>query len=197
MSGGPWRALTAKLRAAGPPDAVAVTVATLALVGASLVYTIQVPALKDRADCLLFNSLGAGGPRGRSLFVATVITGAVLPNVMALLYLLWKGRADRVHTLARVLAPLSLTFFLPSLFTWQFGRARPLVYLVTLGIFGLGLRQGLPGSLTELKERLRWDEWRRPPRWSYTLVVVLASLAYAAYMSFFTIRNHHLVGTTA
>jgi uncharacterized membrane protein len=196
MRFGLWRALTAKLRAVGPPDAVAIAVATLALVGASLVYTVQVLALKNRADFLLFNNLG-GGPRGRNLFVITVILGAVLPNLLALGYHLWTGRADRVLWLARVLAPLSLTFLLPSLFTWQFGRSRPMVYLVTLGIFGLGLRQLLPGCLTELKDRLRWDEWRPPPRWIYTLVVVLASLAYAVYMSFFTIRNHHLVGTTA
>jgi uncharacterized membrane protein len=193
---GPWRALTARLRAAGPADAVAITVATLALVGASLVFSVQVLALKNRADFLLYNNLG-GGARGRNLFVITVILGAVLPNLAAFAYHLWTGRADKVMALARMLAPLSLAFLLPSMFTWQFGRARPLVYLVTLGIFGLGLRQLLPGCITELKERVRWDEWRPPPRWIYTAVVVAASLAYTLYMSFYTIRNHHLVGTTA
>jgi uncharacterized membrane protein len=194
--GGRWASLTAKLRAAGPADVVSITVATLALVGASLVYTVQVFALKGRAEYLLYNSL-AGGMKGRNIFVATLITGAVLPNLIALGYHLKTGRAERVHWLAKVVAPLSLAFLLPSLFTFSFGRARPLVYLVELGIFGLGLRQLLPGSLTELKERLRWDEWRRPPLGVYTAIVVVAALGYAVYMSFYTIRNHHLVATTA
>jgi uncharacterized membrane protein len=190
------RAFAARLRGAGPPQVLAVTAITLALAGFSVVHTFQVLALKDRPDFLLLNTLGS--PHGRTLFIITLLAGAVLPLLAALGYLAWRDRPERVHQAAAMVAPLCLAFMLPPLFTWRYGHDHTLVYLVTLGLFGLGLRRLLPGSLTAIRERFAFDWSRlRPAVWACTLAVALGALGYAVYMSYFTINNHHLIGTTA
>ncbi|HYQ45239.1 MAG TPA: DUF2079 domain-containing protein [Polyangiaceae bacterium] len=135
---------------------------------------------------------------------------ALLPALVAAVAILWKRARALVvvESVAKIASPLLLAFALPGLFVWQLAQQRPVAYLVLLAGWGLALERLLRVSFRELslvaRGSLPSPSWvlGRPgvARMSNVLaasVVVLAAAAYAAYMSFYTIRHHHLIATTA
>jgi len=135
---------------------------------------------------------------------------ALLPAALAALAILWRrARALLVvESLAKLASPLLLAFALPGLFAWQLAQQRPVAYLVLLAGFGLSLERLLricfgevamlaQGSLPSPRWLLSQPGVARRANVLAASVVVLAAAAYAAYMSFYTIRHHHLIATTA
>jgi len=135
---------------------------------------------------------------------------SLLPALLATLLLLWKrGRAlTIIESVAKLASPLLLAFALPALFVWQLAQQRPVAYLILLAGFGLSLERLLRVSFGEVallaEGSLPSPSWfvsrPRVARIANALgasVVVVAAAAYASYTSFYTIRHHHLIATTA
>jgi len=186
---------------------------TLVLVGLSLAVFCRLLGMAPgtREDFLTHNTLNAPA---RAAMLRWLLAGAALPLVgIAGAVLARRGGArDRaiwgVEALGDICAPLMLVCFLPIMFDVSFSHANPLLYLMVLGAFGL-LAQPLlkrsavtlgrlppPTFLEAMQRRLR--SLRRPsPGAFWTALVVLAAAGYSAYFSFYSIRNHHRLATTA
>lgn len=139
-----------------------------------------------------------------------VVLLGVVPALLGAVLVLWRRERglDQLERATRIAAPLALAFALPALFTWQLGQQRPIGYLLVLAFFGLALEQLFRLSFAELAALgppAFWPRWSSLAAWQFPrltkavpLVVVMGfAAAYAAYMSFFTIRHHHLLQTTA
>ncbi|MFZ5892377.1 MAG: DUF2079 domain-containing protein [Myxococcota bacterium] len=134
-------------------------------------------------------------------------TGALFA-VGACLRLALGGRPDlaRLNGVARRLAPLTLSGFLPFLFRWQLWQARELTYAVFASALGFGVHAAI---LTSLKAPPLFgahsSEWsralerlgRRLERWLPTVLVVLGVVFYAAFFSYHTIANHRNLRTAS
>jgi uncharacterized membrane protein len=192
----------AAARQYGSADRVARSALTLGLVGASVVLFVQVIFLKRTQDFLLSNQLGS--VRGRTLLILTIVAGAILPNLMALAGVIWRGRValERTHVLATRLSPLALLFMTPILFIQTIGQGQPLFYLVVLGLFALGMHQLMPRAFASFGDAPPMSVWYRLRHIRLstkvcTIVVVTAAAVFAVYMSYHTILMHRLISTTA
>jgi uncharacterized membrane protein len=179
-------------------------------------------AIIGQSLALLFASIGQSPAARLALFSRNanlVATNSVLaqgcllgflPVLVAAMFI-WRKRERGlavVDTCARIAAPAALAFALPALFTWQLGQDRPIAYLILLTAFGLGLERLFRLSFSEIAT-LEFPEWLPRVRpfstWIYPrfakiapiVCVCLMAASYAAYTSFFTIRHHRLLQTTA
>jgi len=180
----------------------------LFLSGLSLVVMLAALAMTaSQRDSFLAQNTIATAER-RNLLIA-VLAGGCLPLMVVAGLVLRRGRQalPSIERAADVLSPGLLLGFLPVLFNVSFSQASRLLYLLVLGAFSLLAVPLLKRSLITLAaspsprvgeafvHRLR--ALRPGPRALIFLVVVVASAAYAAYFSFYTIRNHHRMVTTA
>src|SRR3569832_1513016 len=180
----------------------------LFLSGLSLVVMLAALAMTaSQRDSFLAQNTIATAER-RNLLIA-VLAGGCLPLMVVAGLVLRRGRQalPSIERAADVLSPGLLLGFLPVLVKVSFSQASRLLYLLVLGAFSLLAVPLLKRSLITLaaspSPRVggaggRRRRARRPgPRALIFLVVVVASAAYAAYFSFYTIRNHHRLVTTA
>lgn len=192
-----------------PPSRLILPALTLVLVGLSLALFCRLLALDPgtRQEFLTSNTLKAAARAG---ILRWALAGVALPLVGIVAAVLARGdRAIvRVEALGDVCAPLMLVCFLPIIFSVGFSHANPLLYLLVLGAFGL-LAQPLlcrtavtlqrmpaPTIIEAMGHRLR--ALRHPsPRVFWMALVVVAAAGYTAYFSFYSIRNHHRLATTA
>jgi len=164
--------------------------------------TLQLP-LDARLDLLSRNSRAVSSSLGRYW-----LAPGLVPAALAGACLWWKRERalDVIERLVRLFSPLLLAAALPGLFAWQLGQQRPVAYVCLLGAFGLALEQLLRLSFAEVA-RVFADVPPLPVRARRVseristvacgTVVMLAACGYAAYTGFYTIRHHHLFGTTA
>jgi uncharacterized membrane protein len=179
----------------------------LAAIGQSLVQLFQALG-QAPAERLAFFARNARPEAARSALGLSLL--GFLPVLLAALFIGWKREHARalVERGVRIAAPAALAFALPALFTWQLGQERPIAYLILLTAFGLAVERLLRTSFAELAT-LEWPDalprlqpfsvwiYPRVARRIPLLVVCLMAAGYAGYMSFFTIRHHHLIQTTA
>jgi len=191
-----------------PASRLIVPALTLALVGLSLALFWRLLALDPgtRDDFLAGNALNAAARAG---ILRWALLGAALPLLGIVAAVLARGdRATvRIEPLGDICAPLMLVCFLPIMFSVRFSHANPLGYLLVLGAFGLLAQPMLrrsavtvqrlpPPTIVEaMSHRLRSSSRVWPVFWM--VLVVLAAAGYAAYFSFYSIRNHHRLATTA
>lgn len=203
----PWQA-TAPVKPPRPPinwANMALPVLILAVAGFALVTCVQMVALRptSRFDYLSRNFLGL---HGRMVMLATQGAGLFVPLLASLVLILrWPAIVQRTLPLVAALAgPIIPLGLLPALFNLQFSHVSQLNYLLLLAVFVLVfeplVRRALQAVPQLEADRLR-SLWRRRiptlPSWAPLTLVLLGSAAYAAYFGYFTIINHHRVGTTA
>lgn len=180
----------------------------LFLCGLSLVVLLAALGMSaSQRDAFLFQN--AMPTAQRTHLLLTILACGCLPLVVVAGLMIRRGRQalPSIERAADVLAPALLLGFLPVLFNVSLSQANRLLYLLVLGAFGLLAVPLLKRSLgtlaaspsprlgEALTRRLRG--LRPSPRVLIFLLVVAASAAYAAYFSFYTIRNHHRLVTTA
>src|SRR4051812_41060743 len=196
---------------------LALALATLSAVGFSLVLCVQLFwfELASRNSYALSNVLGAPG---RNVLLLTLGAGMLLPALIGLSLFWQKGPLviERLEYWATVLAPLSLSFVLPSLFLSQVAETKPLFYLVVLAAFGLAIRALIAASFLaqgarraqlarqtpdafDTLDALRgsFEQLRTSPRQrALALLLVLAAAAgYAAYFGHYAVVHHRLIQT--
>ncbi len=173
-----------------------------ALVGASLGLFAALLGLHPAAlvDFLDRNMIGA--PARTALSVGLLL-GAASGGGLGLLYLLIRRRPGvaELHRTAEVLLPLAVACLLPSLFTARPWHDKPTVFLLMLAGVTLSFEWTLRRAIAAWPRNVSaWFVRVMPksPRAQRLLplgVVLLASTAYAVYFSYYTILNHHRLGT--
>ncbi|HYP88120.1 MAG TPA: DUF2079 domain-containing protein [Polyangiaceae bacterium] len=177
--------------------------AIFAGVGASLGLFFQLLQLPPGvlSDFIGGNLLAA--PPRTSLSLGFLL-GGLLGGGLALAFLAIRRRAGvaGLRRAADVVFPLALTFLLPSLFTAKPWSTSPTIYLLQLVGTVLALEWTIRRSLLAWPKSLGdWfvGVWPRSPRfqkYSPLVVVLLGSATYAAYFGYYTILNHHRLGTS-
>lgn len=178
---------------------------TLAAVGLSVTLLFCLLPL-DGERLFAFFSENKFGRRNRTILLSFLLTFTALPLLAALVYL-FKRRAtgpEKLISLAKRVCPLVLSGFLPSLFSFRFGQEHTLAYLSLLALFVLALEGLLRVSLrewatTSVHRALSWagERIRQLPERAFFGLVVLLSLLYSVSFSYYTIVNHHALGTQA
>jgi uncharacterized membrane protein len=196
--------------AAPHPGARLRATAGLALVGASLALALEqlagtgswVPA---------FVSANVIPAHGRNVLLVAMVAGALLGAVAALALLRFGRDGRRLDRVARLTAPLVLIGLVPGVLAidpWS----DALMLGLTLGAFLLAIEplwrlhfeawQGqvavVPAAVARLLTRARAAVDRWPPavrRRGPVAVVIAATLFYAGYMAFFTVRSHYKFNT--
>lgn len=161
----------------------------------------------ERNNFLTGNALAV---EARSGLMFAALWGASLPLLAGLVGLLvGRGRAlALLERMARVVCPLLTACLLPAIFNVKLSHQNQLTYLLVLAVFALTfealLRQGLealPGFRSYRWLANQAVSLRRLPlpsaRVFFFTLVFVAAAGYAAYVAFYTIRNHHRLGTTA
>ena len=188
---------------------LALSLATLALVGFSLVLACQMGALSNalRTEFAQRNTLGESG---RLILLLSLGAGLALPALGGL----WVLRRKRLHSalellelLASLSAPLAVAFIVPGLFLSQLAQDKPLFYLVVLATFGLSLSALLAGSLARAASLPRGAAGRRFEALRFRLVsaslprgvplglLLVCAAAYAFVLGRYAIAHHRLIQT--
>ncbi|HYJ08309.1 MAG TPA: DUF2079 domain-containing protein [Polyangiaceae bacterium] len=142
-------------------------------------------------------------PPLRMAMTIWLFAGAGLGGLFALLWLALRGRAGvaSLRRTADVIFPLALAFLVPSLFVARPWHGKPMVYLVLLAATTVALEWTLRRALAAWPASAgTWVERLRPRstlarRVIPLCVVLLGSIAYATYFSYYTILNHQRLGT--
>jgi uncharacterized membrane protein len=150
--------------------------------------------------------------RAMLLFLAA---GVVLPMLASAIYLIVRRRqiqaaAVQLESLGWRLSPLCLAAFVPLFFRWQMWTGKDIEFLVLAGLVLWCAQKLFYRSLTApepfplfrgpraMALRGRAGAWlERSSKWAPWVLVLVAFVFYAAYFSFFTIRNHHNLRTAA
>lgn len=199
---------SAEAPAAAPRGRLVFPCLILFLSGLSLVVLLSALGMtgSERDSFLMQNTLSA--PSRRTLLLA-ILAGGCLPLAVVAAVMRKRGRQalPSIERAADILAPGLLLGFLPVLFNVSLSQLNKLLYLLVLGAFGLVavplLRRSLStlaaGPSPRLGEALarRLRALRPSPHVLIFLLVVAGAAAYTGYFSFYTIRNHHRLVTTA
>ena len=192
----PWQRLTMPL-------------ITVAAAGISVALFLAMVAMEPehRESFLTGNTLLT---KTRDSLVSAVLLGAIVPLAAAFGAL--GARRARVvpalETAARRFGVLIPAFLLPAIFSVRFSHQSPLTYLLVLAAFVLMLEPLLRRGLETLPRRtdgarsfLDAIASRRlslpSSRMAGLALVCVAAAGYTAYFSYFTILNHHRLGTAA
>ncbi|MCS6900087.1 MAG: DUF2079 domain-containing protein, partial [Myxococcales bacterium] len=107
-----------------------------------------------------------------------------------------------LRRIALLSSPLSVLLLVPSLFQARLWSAQPLPYLLQLSLTTLAFERtlrwslaALPPTVSELFDERQVPLWAR--RWLPLGVVIAGALGYSIYFSYYTILNHHRLGTSA
>jgi hypothetical protein len=154
--------------------------------------------------------------KGRTVLLADMFGTALVPSLLALLFLVVKRRtaaaaARRIGEVGWRLAPLALTAFVPLLLNWELWVGRELTFLWLAAVFGLGL-QGLARAAFSAPPLGLFGRWTaglraagprfvsRHPRLVAslpTVLTILGGVGYAVYFGAVTITNHHNLRTSS
>ena len=201
-----------------PQRRLLLSLLTLCGAGLSLVLLLQTfSMLPDMQESFLLRN-GISKISRQKLLISALLGGA-LPLLASLVAIgVARQRAvSWIHFLGRVLGPLIPLSILPPLLSVSFGHQNQMIYGLVLAGFVVMFEPLLRASLGELAaavgpsfgsslgnsaSALRWSELTKAlpkpsPRVTFFVLVLLACTGYAVFMSFFTIRNHHRLGTTA
>jgi uncharacterized membrane protein len=167
--------------------ALALFVQTLLLDGPMLESFVKANFMSDEQRVPLFAAVVAAA------LVAAVLTAGylALKREAALPALEWLARASRP------VLPLAVT---PTLLAYDFAYRAPLVYLVLLAIFAVMSEWSLRDALSAFAfpwrvPSLAWPSALR--RHLPLLVVTGGAIFYGVYFSYYTLLNHHRLGTSA
>jgi uncharacterized membrane protein len=177
----------------------------LALAGASLGMALALlrPGL---SAFVLSNAVSAAG---RQAILIGVLAGGALGWLLSLALSRRAGGLDRLGVLARLAAPFALIGLVPPFFS-RGGWGDDLAFSISLAVLVLALERLVRLQATawpaadEIPGLAAWRAaagrvaGRIPPRlraWAPAAAVALAAVAYAAYVIFFTIRNHRHFNT--
>ncbi|HSZ83652.1 MAG TPA: DUF2079 domain-containing protein [Polyangia bacterium] len=154
--------------------------------------------------------------KGRTVLLADMFATALVPCLVALLFLVVKRRtaaaaARRLGEVGWRLAPLALAAFVPLLLSWELWVGRELTFLWLAAVFGLGL-QGLARAAFSAPPLGLFGRWTAGPRAAGrrfvnrhprlvanlpTGLTILGAAAYAAYFGAVTIISHHDLRTSS
>ena len=153
-------------------------------------------------------------PATRKLLFLFAGVGLALPLVAIAIYW-WRRRARPLNAARRVellgwkLSPLLLAFALPLLFRWQIWKGLDIQFLVMAAITAVTAQKlfyrslaepalwgASAGPLASIRKRAA-DAFNRWSPWLPWVLVIGLFFFYASYFSFFTLRNHWNLGTSA
>lgn len=152
-------------------------------------------------------------PATRKLLALFGGVGLALP-LMAIAVYWWTHRtrpldaARRIELLGWKLSPLCLAMAVPMLFRWQIWKGLDIQFLVMAAITAFAAQKLLYRSLAEpglfspsgrvasIRRRAA-DALERWSPWLPWVIVLGLFFFYASYFSFFTLRNHWNLGTSA
>ncbi|HEX2675333.1 MAG TPA: DUF2079 domain-containing protein, partial [Polyangiales bacterium] len=185
-------------RDAFPFASASLALGMLALIGASLglfAATLGLP----HAELVGFHDKNHLDDDPRNKLFFTLLAGGALAGGAAALWLWRRGRegVPALQRASQLLLPLGFAGFLPSLFAYDPWHNDPLTYMIELAIVVLLFEQALRVSLAAMPEGLGelWAERvQLSPRVARMLplgLVMLGSLGYAWYFSYYTILHHH------
>jgi uncharacterized membrane protein len=181
------------------PNQVAAAIVTLVAITASLVLALVQGALGRSFFALVSANQLPPGTRRLMMAVTLGVTGAVGAGLAAAWFTKGQKAALWLVKSARVLSPLVIATFVPSLFWRGPWKNLEFEYLVVLGIAGLILERLLAVSLSELRLlRLpsilaQIEEYPALARWLRRLPVLLVGAAvvyYAVLISHYTLITH-------
>jgi uncharacterized membrane protein len=186
-----------------PVAAATQSLGVFALAGASMGLFWATAFQLDRTTLAGFLERNVLPMTVRNVLFGSMLVGAAVLLLGALGYLIVRGRqgVPVLRTASEVILPLCMVGALPSLFVAKPWAHKPTTFLVGLAIFVLVLERAMRRSLTAFPEsiasRLREVLTFRPAvrRWLPLGVVLLGSLGYSIYFSYYTILNHQRLGT--
>jgi uncharacterized membrane protein len=194
-----WRILSRALRA----------LTLLATVGASVtLYSQQIYRDAWVNDFIRSNVLDG---HSRRVLILSMVIGAVVAPLPAVVYLLWRRSekaVDRVRQVSHLISPFVLTGALPGLFRWKpwenEGTTKLLwILLVFVFVFERTARlsfAAIPEWISSRVQRLRAWLLERHPRVVIAiplLVVIAAALFYGGFVGTMAQRLHHRLGTAS
>ncbi len=153
-------------------------------------------------------------PSARKLLLLFAGVGIALPLIGIAIYL-WTRRARcldaarRIESLAWKISPLCLAIAIPILFRWQIWKGRDIQFLAIAAITAFAAQKLFYRSLVEpplfrttsgpiasARQRTA-DALDRWSTWLPWVLVIGLFFFYASYFSFYTLRNHWNLGTSA
>lgn len=136
----------------------------------------------------------------RDLLLLSMAGGGALAAIIPVIYVIARRSeraVDQVYRVARVLAPLLLSFMGPLLFNWQVFNNNEWACVLCSLLFGLGLERAFRVSFAAVDwQRIGYAREQlalRLPRLSRRLplvIVCLMAASLAAYFSYLTILQH-------
>jgi uncharacterized membrane protein len=169
-----------------------------ALAGGSLFLAAWLLALPQG----LFDQFVSGNvlvPSERTPLLLQLFAAALLPaGAAALVALRYKAEGARwVVRAGELAAPLSLSCFIPNLLNFRRWYSHPLPYLVQLLLVVLLLERLLTRAFasSRLVPPIASSAERRSAKLIPLGIVLLMAAGYSAYMSYYTIMRHQMLGT--
>lgn len=181
------------------PD-IGISLGILGAVGASLASLIGTLAFVDRKPFYLQNVLEKSNRASLWQVMLLSVALSVLPALF--LVLVTRGRAaPALKRLADCVAPLILAGLMPSLFAYEIWSNHPLTYLLQLSVTVLLaeflVTRWLRGFPEVSRSIARGREFPRLSRYLPLAIVVVASIGYIIFFSYYTILHHRRFGTSA
>ncbi|NNK42085.1 MAG: DUF2079 domain-containing protein [Myxococcales bacterium] len=184
------------------------------LLGAGACVGIAIWELVFRDQLLAYIQSNEIEPVARKLLLLFAGVGIAFPMIGIAVYS-WRRRAQRLDLASRIesvawkLSPLCLSIAVPMLFQWQIWKGRDIQFLVIAAITAITAQKLFYRSLAEpplfraafgpIASARRWaaDALDRWSAWLPWVLVIGLFFVYAAYFSFYTLRNHWNLGTSA
>jgi uncharacterized membrane protein len=190
---------------------LALSLATLALVGFSLVLACQMTwlNLQQRTEFAERNTLGL---EGRLSLLLSLGAGLALPAALGLAFVTRRSverAAPALERVARRLSPLAALFMVPPLFLSQVAQDKPLYYLIALAAVGLlfsallrhAFSLGISEKLAAFLQRVRRVPFVRAllsvPRGVPLLLLLLLAAVCAFLLVQQGLSRHRLIQDTA
>ncbi|HVW24556.1 MAG TPA: DUF2079 domain-containing protein [Polyangiaceae bacterium] len=191
-------------------EAPALSVAARALLrlageGASVALAVWALRVGDRI--VDFAGSNSGRATDRTYAFVDMVSGAVAAVLLGTAVLAFKrtNAIEFVRRLSLRLSPLLAAWILPLLFRWRLWQGRELTFLALVSLAALVVQRSVramlrtPPAFREAAAA-RARPARPPGRLRNALPfvgVLVAAAGYAAYFSYYTLRNHFRIGTAA
>jgi uncharacterized membrane protein len=179
---------------------IGVSLGILGAVGASLASLIGTLTFVERKPFYLQNVLEKSNRASLWQVMLLSVALSVLPALIVVL--VTRGRAaTALKRLADGVAPLVIAGLLPSLFAYEIWSNHPLTFLLQLGVTVLLteflVTRWLRGFPEVSRSLARGREYPRLRRYLPLAIVIVASIGYAVFFSYYTILHHRRFGTAA
>lgn len=176
-------------------------VAAMAMAGGALALFVQT-LLLDAPMLESFVKANFMSDEQRVPLFATVVGAALVAGLLAAGYLAVKREAalPALEWLARATRPVLPLAVTPTLLAYDFAARAPLVYLALLAIFAVMTEWSLRDALSAFAFPWRIPSLAWPSALRRHLPLLLVSggaIFYGVYFSYYTLLNHHRLGTSA